>query len=126
MEGKSILLVDDQVHAFLAMGGLRAVYPDRGGVVDGDGVGGGVGGAGGHGHEAREEARHVAVAGDGLAWLVEGRLRDCVVARRELELHHVAYGGLDVVRAERERARLGADSDDVHVGTLRWSVVLVL
>jgi hypothetical protein len=47
------------------------------------------------------EAGDVAVHGDRLAGLVEGGLRDGVVAGGELELHHLADIDADVVGRER-------------------------
>ena len=96
-----------------------AVDPDGLGVVDHDAVR--VDDSRGHGGlcvlEPGVETRGVAVQADGLAGLVEGGLGDGVVAGEELELHHVAHGGLEVVRREGEGAVL-ADADDVdrHAG----------
>lgn len=92
---------------------LRAVDPHGGRAVDHDGVGGRGGRGGGDGHEARVEASRVGVQRDGLARLVEGRLRDGVVGGCELELHHVALGGDEVVGEVGERAVGGADADNV-------------
>lgn len=121
-ENADVLLVDDQVHAFLAVGTLRAVDPDGGGVVDGDGVCGGIGGASCDGDEAGEETSDVAVHGDGLAWLVEGGLGDRVVATGELELHHVSHGSLDIVGAVGDGTARGANGDDMDGGGLRCEV----
>lgn len=63
------------------------------------------------GDEAGVEASDVAVHGDGLAGLVEGGLGDGVVARGELELHHLADIDPDVVGRECEAAVQG-DCDD--------------
>lgn len=113
----SILLVNDQVHALLAMRALGAVHPDGSGVVDLDGIRGGLSGALGNELEAREEALHGGVVvGDGLARLVEGRLRDGVVSGGELELHHVSYGGGHFVGEVLELAAGGADADDMDGG----------
>lgn len=110
------------------MASLGAVDPERGGVVDLDGVGGdhASGLRGSDGHEARVEASHVAHdAVDGLARLVEGGLGDGVVASNELELHHVACSGLDVVGRVGQRVVGGADRDDLHL--LRyWEGVSIL
>lgn len=95
---------------------LRAVGPDRGSVVNDDGVGGGLGCTSSDGHEARVEASDVAVHGNGLAWLIEGRLGDRVVSTSELELHHITYGGLDIIGRVLDSTRLGANGDDVHIG----------
>lgn len=84
------------------MGSLRAVDPDGGGIVDGDGVRGSISGTGCYGHEARKKASNIAIHADGLAWLVKGRLRDSVVASSELELYHVAHCSLDIVGRVRE------------------------
>lgn len=53
--------------------------------------------------------------GDRLAWVVEVGLRDSVVLGHELELHHVAFGGDDVVRRVSEGAVCVADGNDVDV-----------
>lgn len=92
---------------------LRAVQPEGRLARDHDGVGrhGGVGR--GHGHEARPEASPNVGAGQGLAGRIEGRLRDGVVLGRELELHHVADGGFEVLGGVGEGAVQGADADDV-------------
>lgn len=81
------------------MAALSAVDPKGVGVVDHDGVNGAHahGLAGRRGDEARVEASSVGVLRDRLAGLVEGRLGRGVVSSKELELHHVAYRGLDVV-----------------------------
>ena len=113
-----VLLVDDQVHAFLAVRGLRAVDPDGGGAVDLDGVGGDIRRAGGDELESGKETSDIAVLGDRLAWFVEGRLGDGVVPGGELELHHVSYGRRQVVGGVGEGSAGGADGDDVDGGGL--------
>ena len=100
---------------------LRAVEPDRRRAVDHHGVGWHLGCPHRHGLEAGEEARgvrHDVV--DGNARLGEGGLGDGVVASHELELDHVAHGGLDVVGAELEHLARGVGhGDDVHGGGTR-------
>jgi hypothetical protein len=86
------------------MGCLRAVDPDGCGIVDGDGVRGGISGTRCYGHEAGVKASDIAVHAYGLAWLVKGGLRNSVVASSELELHHVAHSGLDIVGRVRDGA----------------------
>lgn len=55
------------------------------------------------GLKGREDALGAGVhAGDGHAGPVEAGLRDRVVARPELELHHAAWLGLDLVGEELE------------------------
>ncbi len=79
--------------------GLGAVDPYRRSIVNHDGVCWCGCRGGGHGHETRVEAHCTGgVQGDRLAWLREGRLRDGMVVGGKLELNHVAYIGLDVVR----------------------------
>ena len=113
VEGGNSRLVDDHHHAVLAVLALGAVEPQRVGAVDLDGVGREHAhrGAGGGGLEARVEARDVAVHGDGLARLVEGRLRDGVVACVELELHELAGLRDQLVGRVGQAAVLG-DGDD--------------
>jgi hypothetical protein len=91
---------------------LGAVDPDGRGAGDVDGVSGrhAHGGAGGGGLEARVEARGVAVHRDGLARVVEGRLRRRVVAGHELELDAVADGRLEALGGVLQRA-VDADGD---------------
>lgn len=106
---KNSLLVNDHDHARLAVLARGTVEPHGVRIGDHDGPGGdhAGGGAGGDGHEAREGARLVGVLGDGRAGGVKGGLGDAVVARAELELHHVARGHLDVVGREDERVVVG-------------------
>jgi len=103
------------------MAGLRAVYPDRSGVVDGNGIGSGVSRTSRNRHEAREETGDIAVHGDGLAWLVEGGLSDGMVATSKLELNHITHSGGDAVGRVGDRTGLRADGDDVNGGGLRKS-----
>lgn len=100
------------------MATLRAVNPQRSGVVDLDGVGGdhASGLRGRDGHVAGVEASHVGHdAVDGLARLVKGRLGHGVVAGNELELNHVACSGLDVVGRVDQGVVGGADRNDLHL-----------
>lgn len=79
---------------------LRAVKPQRFGVVEHDGVCWEHAGSGRRrdGHEAGVKARHVLLNhADGSTGLVERRLCHGVIARNELELHAVAFGGGDLV-----------------------------
>lgn len=66
-----------------------------------------------HRHEPGVEARSVGVETDRLAWLIKGRLCDGVVCWCELELHHVALGGDDVVGGVGQAAICRTDFDDV-------------
>lgn len=112
------LLVNNHHHTTLAVTTLRAVDPQRGGVVDLDGVGGNhaSGLRGSNGHEAGVEASNVAHdAVDGLARLVEGRLGHGVVTGNELELNHIARSGLDVVGREGQGVVGGADRHNLHL-----------
>ena len=93
-----LLLINDHSHPLLAMAGLRAVDPDGRRVINHDGVCRCRRRGAGYGHEAGVEtdcAGHV--ERDRLAWLCKGGLCDGVVIGRELELHHVADVGFDVV-----------------------------
>ena len=103
------LLVNNHDHAVLAVAALRAVEPHGPRVVDRDGEDGDGLGAGGNGHEAGVDAGHVGVQRDGLARVVEGRLRQRVVATPELELDRVAGSGHDLLR--EELLRRGAVDD---------------
>jgi hypothetical protein len=110
---ESLLLVDDHGHAGLAMLGLCAVDPHgRGGInEDSKSRDGRISRL--NGHETREDACDAGVQGDRLAWVVEVGLYDRVVLGHELELHHVAFGGDDVVRRVSEGALCVADGNDV-------------
>lgn len=97
---------------------LRAVDPQRSGIVDLDGVGGdhASGLRGRDGHVAGVEASHVGHdAVDGPARLVKGRLGHGVVAGNELELNHIAHSGLDVVGRVDQGVVGRADRDDLHL-----------
>jgi len=110
------LLVDDHNHAILAVLALGAVQPDGLGVINHDGVSGYharlLGRSGGlvAGVEAGDVGHHGA---DGSAGLVESRLCHGVVACNELELHHLARAGLDVVWRVHEGVVGGGDSDNL-------------
>ncbi len=119
-------LVDDHHHAALAVLALGAVQPQRGAGVDLDGVGRehALRGARGGGEEARVEAREVAVLGDGLARLVEGRLRDRVVARVELELDELAGLRDQLVGRVGQTAVLGDGDDPGFLGWWRVNIPL--
>ena len=95
---RNSLLVNDHGHSFLAMLGLRAVKPHRGSVIDHDGVCGNFSRCGCNWHKARIDAGDIGVEGNRLAWLVEGRLGDCVVCGRVLELNHISNSGDYFVR----------------------------
>lgn len=87
------------------MASLRAIDPDRRRAVNHNAVCRRRRGRGTDGHEARVEALGAGrVERDGLAGLRKGGLRDGVVVGRELELHHVADVGFDVVGRVAERA----------------------
>ena len=113
------LRVNGANHAALAVLALRAVVPDRCSGVDHESIGGHLLCSRGHELKAGEEAcgvRHDHV--DWHAWVGKGGLCDGVVAASELELHHVAHVGLDVVRAKHELlARAVRDGDDMHRGS---------
>ena len=116
---ENLLLVDHHGHSRLAMLGLRAVNPHGIGVIDQDGEGWNLSGIGGNGHESGEDTGDGGVQGDGLAWVVEVGLRDGVVLWHELELHHVACSGDNVVRPVRQAAVRVADGDNVDVDGTR-------
>lgn len=116
MTGSDSLLIDDHDHAALAVLALGAVQPDGLRVVDHDGVGGDHARLLGRGCGlvAGVEAGDVGHDGaDGSARLVECRLCHGVVACHELELHHLARVGLDVVWRVHERVVGSGDGDDL-------------
>lgn len=97
------------------MHSLRAINPNRVRGVDHDRVRRRCRRAARHGHETAVETSCAGcVHGDGLARLREGGLCHGVVVGRELELHHVADGGFDVVGRVGEGAVCAADFHDVH------------
>lgn len=55
---------------------------------------------------------------DRHAWSIEGRLGDCVVANAELELHHLAHGGGELVGRESEHVGSAGDLDNVNLDVL--------
>lgn len=115
------LLVDDHGHAGLAMLALGAVQPHGFGVLNHDGVGRdhALGGTGSDGLVAGEEASDGGVVlVDRSARVVKVGLDDAVVTSTELELDHVASGGLHVVRREDELALGARDGNDVDIGLL--------
>lgn len=114
----NVLLVDDQSHAALAVRASGAVEPHGGLVLDRDGVGRDLAlvGAGIDGHRARVDT---VVSVHGGADVVEGGLRDGVGASPELELHHVANSGLDLLGPVLQTGGIvdgvPADGDDVDI-----------
>jgi hypothetical protein len=92
---------------------LRAIDPHGRRVVDENSISGDAQISHQDGHEAREDACQVGVHADRLARVVEVGLRDGVVLGHELKLHHIAFGGGDLVRRVSERAVRVADGYDV-------------
>lgn len=103
------------------MPGLGAVQPHGRGVLDLNGPC--------RDHAIGLAGRDVLVTGeealDGRVVLVDGSARvvkvgldDAVVASTELELDHVASGGLDIVRREDDLVVGTSDGDDVDHGPL--------
>lgn len=110
---ESLLLVDDHGHAGLAMLGLRAVDPHGRGGINEDSISRDLRIGRRNRHETGEDACDARVQGDRLAWVVEIGLRDTVVLGHELELHHVAFGGDDVVGRVSEGAVCVANGNDM-------------
>jgi hypothetical protein len=95
---ENIHFVDHHRHSVLAMLGLGAVDPYGRCIVDHDSVCWCCCRGSGHGHKAGVETYCAwGVQGEGLARLGKGGLSDGMVGGRELELHHVADFGLNVV-----------------------------
>jgi hypothetical protein len=93
---------------------LRTIQPDRRGVVDLNRICRRRLRRSSHRHESRIDTHCAwAIQSDGLAWLIEGGLRDGVVGGRELELYHISYCRDDAVGGVGQCAVRIADLDDV-------------
>jgi hypothetical protein len=113
----NLLDVNDHSHSILAMLSLGAVKPHGCRVVDQNGICRSLGGSCCNRHEAREDTGNVGVQGDRLARSIEGRLSDCVVCGRELELHHISHCGCDRVGRVCEGSICVSDLDNVDCGS---------
>jgi len=92
---------------------LGAVKPHGSRVVNLNGVCRSLGCSCCYWHEARVDTGDVGVEGNRLARGIEGRLSDCVVCGRELELHHISNCGCDRVGRVCERSICVSDLDNV-------------
>lgn len=118
--GRDILDVNNHRHSILAMLSLRTIQPHWRRVVDHNGICRCRHLRSCHGHESRIDTHCPwAVQSEGLAWLIEGGLRDGVVGGRELELYHVSYCCDDAVGVVGQCAVRIADLDDVDCDAAR-------
>lgn len=117
MQEQNLLFVNDHHHTCLTMLSLRAIQPHRCRAGHLDRVDGGHGVGGLDRHESREHSCLIRVQSYRLAGLIEGRLGDSVICKRELELNHISYISLEAVRCICQTAVRRAYFDNVHSGS---------